>query len=90
MTRSNLGGIVSIRVGLDFQEIRQNAQKDGIAIDEIMVVFEGFTAEQVKDENENGANLVDLGNGKFLCRLADIKNDNLQNLATGVLKLSAD
>lgn len=77
-------------MGIDFQEIRTNALKDGIPLHEIMVIYEGLSKEQIETLTKVGINLQDLGGGKAMGHMLDSRYDYLQPMATGVLKLSAD
>jgi hypothetical protein len=77
-------------VPLDFEEIRRNALADDIGLDEIRILFEGLDESVVKHLSENGVTVLDLGGGKVITSMLSSEYDYLQNMATDVLKLSAD
>ena len=77
-------------VALDFQEIRRNAAQDGIALEEIRVIFEGLDDAIVRMLELDGVNVLVLGNGKVMTPMLPSKYDELQDMAINVLKLGAD
>ena len=76
-------------VGLDFDEIRRNAQSQGIVLSQIAIVYDGLNDDQLEFLNFNGLLVNDLGNGRATGRFARNGEVFFAEMAVQVLYLGA-
>lgn len=74
---------------LDFEEIRKNADEQGISLTEIAIVYEGLSAEQVRGLKDHELLVENLADGSCLGRFASDGSVLYPELATRVLTLGA-
>ena len=74
---------------LDFDEIRRNAQEQGVNLQEIAIVYAGLTDDQIETLNAKGLLVKNLGNGGGMGKF-DAKGEVLfAEMAVQVLYLGA-
>ena len=74
---------------INFSEIRENADKQSVSLQEIAIIYEGLTEAQITELLECGLLANDLGSGKCIGRFAKDGNVLFPEMATGVFTLSA-
>ena len=73
---------------LDFNEIRRNAQEQGISLDEIGIMYKDLTRQQIDLLNSKRLIASDLGNGRAIGRFCVEGEVLCPEMAVGVLHLA--
>ena len=74
---------------LNFDEIRQNAQEQGVNLQEIAIVYKGLTDNQIETMNAKGLLVQKLGNGGGIGKFSAEGEVLFAEMAVQVLYLGA-